>query len=317
MVMPKLRNLNKLFDSEIREKNLRELKYHLRGFMWDLKRPIAPDPVFIVGCSRSGTTVTYETFATSLKLLSFGYEIPEFWDRLWGPRHNGWASEAASKADARPKHRAAAMRHFYQRLGIGRVLDKTCINVMRLPYLYALFPNATFIYIHRDGRDNISSMMDGWRYNGHFGLSKFLGPSPEPVAINDGEFREWSFFLPPGWREYNHASLEEVCAYQWITANQMALQARNIIPSDQWTQLRYEDIFENPVAMFEKAFQKTGIPFDDAVRDRCSSLNALPTSIVNGMPRQQKWKRQNPDAIVRILDRITPLMLELGYDPKD
>ncbi len=315
--MPIIRNIHKIFDPEIRAKNLRALKFYLRGKQWDIRRPDAPDPVFIVGCSRSGTTVTYETFATSSHLLSFGHEIPEFWDSLWGPKHNGWESEAAAEVDARPEHRDAAMRHFYQRIRLGRILDKTCINVMRLPYLYRLFPQASFIYIQRDGRDNISSMMDGWHHGGHFGLSQFFGPLPEEVAINDGEFRDWSFFLPPGWRDYNHASLEEVCAFQWISANRLALDAKRMIPEEQWIQLRYEDIFTRPVEMFEQAFAQLDIPFEDTVREHCASLASHPTSIVNGMPKQQKWKSQNPDTIPRILDKITPMMLELGYDSKD
>lgn len=315
--MPKLRNLYKILDPEIRAKNLREFKYKLRGLYWDLKHPDISDPVFLVGCSRSGTTVTYETFASSIKLSSFGYEIPSFWNSLWGPHHNGWTSEAASTADARPEHRDAAIRYFFQRLGVVRVLDKSCINVMRLPYLYRLFPNAMFIYIHRDGRDNISSLIDGWRHDGHFGLNKFLGSSPETVAINNGEFEEWSFFLPPGWRDYNQESLEEVCAYQWITANRMALEAKRLIPTKQWIQLRYEDIFDRPVEMFEDAFKQLNIPFDDSVREHCTNLNSRPTSIVKGMPGQQKWKSQNPEAIVRILPKIRPLMEELGYDADD
>ena len=130
--MPRLRNLHKILDPEIRAKNLRELNYQLRGRYWDMIHPQVPDPVFIIGCSRSGTTVTYETFAKSPELLSLGFEIPEFWDGLWGPHHNNWASEAASATDAKPGHREAALRYYYQRLGAGRILDKTCINIRYL-----------------------------------------------------------------------------------------------------------------------------------------------------------------------------------------
>lgn len=312
--MPALQNLHKLLDPEIRAKNLREVKYGLRGLAWDITRPKMPAPAFIVGCSRSGTTVTYETIAAAKQLLSFGYEIPTFWNSLWGPHKNDWDSEAAGAEHARPEYRDTVLRYFYQRLGRGRVLDKTCINVMRLPFLYKLFPDAAFVFIHRDGRDNISSMMDGWRHDGHFRLSQFLGDSPELVAINDSEFSEWSFFLPPGWRDYNHASLEDVCAYQWITANSMALEARNIIPRRQWIQLRYEDIFEQPIEMFRPVFEQLGITFDYRLEKRCAELNKRPTSIVKGAPKRQKWKQHNPVAIERILGKIQPLMQELGYD---
>lgn len=316
--MPRLSSLPKLLDAEIRAKNLRQLRYALRGLWWDLARPAVPDPVFVVGCSRSGTTITYETLAATPRFLKFGWEIPQFWDGLYGPLNNGWQSEAAGAEHARPEHREAALRYFYQRLGAGWVLDKTCINVMRIPYLYRLFPQAKFVFIQRDGRDNVSSMMDGWRMgrtDGRFELSQFFGPFPEEVAINGGEFREWAFFLPPGWRQYNHASLEEVCAYQWITANRLALEAKAEIPPGQWVHLRYEDIFERPVEMFQEAFARLDIPFTAELRSRCANLR--PTSIVKGTPRKQKWKASNPEAIQRILPMIRPLMLEMGYDPED
>jgi len=316
--MASLENLHKLLDPEIRAKNLREARYRLRGGWWDLVKPALPDPVFVVGCSRSGTTVTYETLAASGRFLAFGWEIPQFWDGLYGPLNNGWESEAAGAEDARPEHRDAALRYFYQRLGRGQVLDKTCINTLRLPYLYRLFPAAKFVFIQRDGRDNVSSMMEGWRHgrsDGSFALSQFFGPFPEPVAINGGEFTDWAFFLAPGWRQYNHASLEEVCAFQWVSANTLALQAKEVIPAEQWIHLRYEDLFARPVEMFDEAFARLGVPFTDELRARCANLR--PTSIVRTLPKKQKWRQENPQAIARILDLIRPTMTRLGYDTDD
>lgn len=310
--MTKIHRLHKLFDPEIRAKNVAALKYAMRERYWDLARPSTPEPVFIVGCSRSGTTVTFETLSAAPDFLSFGYEIPQFWDGLWGPHDNGWDSEAAGANDARPEHRDAALRHFYARLGRGRVLDKTCINVMRIPYLHALFPDSKFVFIQRDGRDNISSLIDGWRHDRHFDLEQFLGPSPDPVAINGGEFTQWSFFLPPGWRDYNQAPLEEVCAYQWVGANRLALEAKARLPAEQWIQLRYEDIFERPVEMFQEAFERLDVAFTPELHDRCANLQ--PTSIVKGAPKKQKWKEHNPEAIERIMPMIRPMMTELGYD---
>jgi hypothetical protein len=310
----RLEKLAKLADPAIRAKNLLELQRAAKGVVWTLTRPKVPDPIFVVGCSRSGTTITFETLEASGAYLSFGYEIPQFWNSLHGPHSNGWHSEAALAEDARPAHRDAALRFFYQRLGAGPVLDKTCINTMRIAYLHRLFPQAKFVFIRRDGRDNVSSMMDGWRHgrtDGGFGLEKFLGASPEPVAINGGEFREWHFFLPPGWRAYNRASLEEVCAFQWVSANRLALEAKALIPIGQWMDLRYEDLFERPVDMFQELFERLGLSFDDEMRVRCENLR--PTSIVKGAPMKQKWKAHNRQAVERVLPLIAPMMRRLGY----
>jgi hypothetical protein len=313
--MPRLRNLHKLLDPEVRTKNLQALRWELRGLWWDVTRLAVPDPVFVVGCSRSGTTITYETLAAAKEFVSFGWEIPQFWNSLHGPLTNGWQSEAAGADDAQPAHRDAALRFFYQRLGAGWVLDKTCINVMRIPYLHRLFPRAKFVFIQRDGRDNISSMMDGWRTgrsDGRFQLSQFFGALPETVSINGGEFDDWAFFLPPGWQQHSRASLEEVCAFQWISANRMALDAKRVIPPNQWIHLRYEDIFQQPEEMFRDAFARLTVPFTAELQARCANLQ--PTSIVKGAPKRQKWKDHNPQAIERVLPMIAPMMNELGYD---
>lgn len=312
--------LLKLADSSIRAKNLVALRWRAREIAWGALRPRMPDPVFVIGCSRSGTTVTFETLAASGHFVHFDYEIPQFWNALHGPLGNGWASEAATAEDARPGHRERALAHYFARLGPGQVLDKTCINTMRVGYLHALFPHARFVFIQRDGRDNISSMMDGWRLgrqDGGFGLAQFFGASPEPVAINDGEFREWHFFLPPGWRQLNRASLEEVCAYQWITANRLALDAARQLAPEQWIGVRYEDIFERPAEMFAEVFARLGLPFEARMQAHCAGLAGKPTSIVKGAPQRQKWKAHNPEAIARILPMIAPMMHELGYATDD
>ena len=312
--MVKIDKIYKLFDPEIRKKNINEFRYWLKGVRWEFMRPEMLDPLFILGCSRSGTTVTFETIRQSKHLSSFGYELPQFWNGLWGPKDNNWESEAANAEHASKNHRNTAFKYFYQRLGsIERVLDKTCINTMRVSYLKELFPKAHFIYIHRDGRDTVSSLMEGWKLGEHFTLEKYLGTLPCAVDIDQGKFKQWCFFLPPGWEKLNNASLEEVCAYQWITANQMALDSKKLIPKAQWVQIRYEDIFTNPIEMFETIFTRLDLPFENHIRSRVENLTKHPTSIVKGKPAPAKWKTQNPEAINRILDKISPMMKTLGY----
>lgn len=309
----KIVKLKKILDREIVLKNLISLNYQFKEGIYRIVKPYMPDPIFILGCSRAGTTVTFETIRQSPELISFPYEIPQFWHSLYGPWDNGWQSEVATAENANPRHREKAFGYFHARLGKGWVLDKSCINILRIRYLYELFPQAQFIYIHRDGRDNINSLIEGWRHSNHFGLSKLLGKIPADIRINHGEFDDWRFFLPPGWQDYNDANLEEVCALQWISANQLALEAKASIPSEQWIQIKYEDIFETPVEMFQKVFEKLGIVFTENIKQHCADLNKRPTSIVKGLPKKEKWKDQNAEAIENILPMIETTMRDLGY----
>src|SRR5207247_2996776 len=102
----------------------------------------------------------------------------ELLDGLNGPHHNGWESEAPGPEAAQPRHRHRALAYFYARLGGGMVLDRTCLHVMRIGYLITLFPRARFVFVQRDGRDNVSSLMDAWRAAGPFGLRQVLGEFP-------------------------------------------------------------------------------------------------------------------------------------------
>ncbi|MBP8276080.1 MAG: sulfotransferase, partial [Propionivibrio sp.] len=72
--------LAKLLDPEIRAKNMQALRLEARERYYGLAHPAMPDPVFVIGCSRSGTTVTFETIAASGHFLHFDYELPQFWN---------------------------------------------------------------------------------------------------------------------------------------------------------------------------------------------------------------------------------------------
>jgi hypothetical protein len=307
--------LSRLADKEVLRKNIRAARLWLRERGYLLLRPRLPDPVFVLGCCRAGTSVVHETLAVSSGLRSLGYSTPEFWDGLHGPRHNGWKSEEADASDARPEHRDRAFAYFFARLGAGRYVDKTCINTIRIGYLLALFPKAHFVFITRDGRENVSSLIDGWRKGGPFRLRTFLGASPEPVAIDNGRFDGWCFFLPPGWRNYNRAPLEEVCAYQWITANELALRNQSLVPPEQWTTIRYEDVMANAESAFERVCDRLGVAFDAELQSRCRELAKHTTSLISGPPKPGKWKENNPREIERVIGRISPMMARLGYDP--
>ncbi len=309
------KGIRHLLDPGFIRKNVEHIRLRSRELLWSLLGERYRSPIFVIGCSRAGTTVTYETLSLASGLLSLGYETPQLWHRIWGPWHNGWESEAAGWDDARPVHARRAMAWWWARLGgNGRLLDKTCINVLRVPYLIRLFPDAHFVYVHRDGRDNVSSLIDGWRKGDHFTLRQYLGPLPVPVCIENGEFDDWRFFLPPGWRELSHAPLARVCAHQWIQANALALEGAERVPEAQWHRLRYEDLLEDPESAVERLYCSLGLEYTPEIRRHCRELSRYATSIVSGPPQKEKWKRRNREAVESILDIIAPMQKQLGYD---
>ena len=43
-----------------------------------------------------------------------------------------------------------------------RIVDKTPPNIFRIDFLAKLYPDAKFIYLTRDGNDNINSLISAW-----------------------------------------------------------------------------------------------------------------------------------------------------------
>lgn len=277
---------------------------------WRLRRPSVPPPIILVGCSRAGTTVVHDTIAHSRDLKAFAHEPRLFWQHLFNPAERGWDSDEATAEDATAKVRDRVYEFYFQKLGGGRFLEKTCINGFKIPLLHALWPDAQFVYLHRDGRDNISSLMNGWRRYQQFELYQL----PVDTQIAGIPERTWCFFLEPGWRDVLGKPLAEVCAHQWIAINEAILASRDLIAPDRWVQLRYEDIFTRPVDMFGELFDRLELTFDEEMRAYCRSLADHAVSLIGSSPGRGKWRQHNPDAIERTLPIITPTMQKLGYE---
>jgi hypothetical protein len=186
-----------------------------------------------------------------------------------------------------------------------RLLEKTPENCLRLPFLEALFPDGKVIYLVRDGRPNVSSLMEGWRHP-HL----FPGYAvPQQVAIPGVGRDRWAFALIPGWRELVESPLEEVCARQWVRCNQAVLdhQAHGSLP---YLTIRYEDLIAAPGPELARIADFTGVDYD---RELARFAGRLPQINVVTAPGTEKWRRQNGEAIDRIAPLIQPLMQELGY----
>src|SRR3546814_748116 len=108
-----------------------------------------------------------------------------------------------------------------------RMLEKTPKNALRIPLLHKVFPDARFIYLHRDPRQVLGSMLDGWQSGGfrmYSTLPGWQGPA-------------WSFLLVPGWRELSGKPLEDIVAAQWARTSQVLLDDLDALPADRWTGL--------------------------------------------------------------------------------
>jgi hypothetical protein len=188
-----------------------------------------------------------------------------------------------------------------------RLLEKTPENCLRLPFLLELFPDARLIYLVRDGRANVNSLMEGWRHPHAFPGYQV----PGGVAIPGYTRGRWAFTLIPGWDALRECSLEEVCAWQWIQCNQSVLdhqsQTQGRVP---YFQVYYEDLTSNPGKILPHMCDFLEIPFNGVISHYAESL---PQINVVSAPDPEKWRTQNGETIERILPILQPMLAQLNY----
>jgi hypothetical protein len=82
-----------------------------------------------------------------------------------------------------------------------RIVDKTPPNIFRVDFLAKLYPDAKFIYLTRDGKDNINSLISAWCHKSKFKYPyrKYLGGNLE---LKDCDSKVWKFFIPKDFKAF-------------------------------------------------------------------------------------------------------------------
>lgn len=190
-----------------------------------------------------------------------------------------------------------------------RIIEKTPRNCFKVQFMNKLFPDAKFIYIQRDPRSNISSLIEGWRKRDD---GKGRIPKLEvPLNIKGYDKQYWRFALPPASAAYADKSLEEVCAHQWISSNESIMNDLKDIAEDRQMTIKYEDLVANMPELIQKICEFTDLDYSDAMRKIAEKPPAINT-IKGGKPNKDKWKR-NADLIERVMPMLEETMAEMGY----
>src|SRR6185312_16403823 len=121
-------------------------------------------PVFIVSPPRSGSSLLFETLALARNVCTIGGESHGIIEGktafgMLGAAARGYESNRLDALDATPEIIASLRERFRRRAfdrngekvaGRIRLLEKTPKNALRIPFLAKVFPDASFIYLHRE-----------------------------------------------------------------------------------------------------------------------------------------------------------------------
>ncbi len=277
-------------------------------------------PVIILAAPRSGSTLLFETLSEARDAWTIGDESHQVIEgvKALNPNSGLVSSNRLTEAHASEpvirfiRSRFARLlrdrdgREYFRHRTIThlRFIEKTPKNALRVPFMEKVFPNALYIFLFRDVRANISSIMEAWRARRWVTYPQLRGWQGSP----------WSLLLPPGWQELNGRSLEEIAAFQWHSANRIVLEDLQKIPSRRWTTVNYQSLLDEPETTIERLCEFSGLAMDDRLRTRLK--NPLPLSrYTHTQPAADKW-RKNEREIESVLDSLRDIEARLkllGY----
>jgi len=95
--------------------------------------------------------------------------------------------------------------------------------------------------------------------------------------------------------------------------NEAILDAKALIPSSQWHEIAYEVLINHPVLEFQKLFESYNVPFDEAIKNHCTSVLETPYNTFSEI-RVDKWKDgENQKKIKGVLSSVANICDQLGY----
>ena len=114
-------------------------------------------------------------------------------------------------------------------------------------------PDAHFVFLYRDPRETVSSMLDAWR------SGRFVHSTPPPRWTGT----PWSLLLVPGAEDLIGKPLAEVVARQWAIATTILLDDLESLPPERWSVTSYDRLLADPVAEVRRVASQAGLGWDD------------------------------------------------------
>ncbi len=234
----------------------------------------------------------------------------DYYDGAQGPGERRPFGEAAKIEEPPFVSPAMYARHFTESDAADKVLlFKTPSDAYRIGLYEQLFPNAQVRYLHlaRSFAASVNGLMDGWLsptgFHAHdmqrHGVTLGISGYSEQCA---GGHRWWKFDLPPGWRGYVSAPLEEVCLHQWLSCHRAILDSGvAALP------LRFESFLADPAGVLARACEWLGLP-------PLAQAPELAVTMATEAPAPGRW-RKRAHQLLPLAQRpeVAGMMHALGY----
>ncbi|RXE48152.1 sulfotransferase family protein [Chromohalobacter israelensis] len=249
-------------------------------------------PLIIVGAPRSGTNMLRDILTSFEGLSTWPCDEINY---LWRHGNVRYPSDELPAERATPAVQAYMQKQFdwvANRYKAHTVIEKTCANSLRVPFVDRAVPGAKYVYIYRDGIDTTGSAKLRWqaKLDVPYVLEKvrFVPLTDLPYY---GSRYLWSRFYRFFSREKRLAfwgptldgmpellerhTLNEICALQWQRCVENAENAFADMPDEKVIRVRYEDFVREPQTELARVveFLKLDVP-TNAIHEAVSNVSS-------------------------------------------
>jgi hypothetical protein len=224
-------------------------------------------PLILIGAARSGTKLVRDIISCHPSIDRVPYDINYIWK--FGNEDLNHDELQIERLNDKIRSRIIQSINRSSR-GAPYLIEKTVSNCLRVPYVTAVFPNAKFLHLVRNGFDAVESVFRQWNappnwkyilqktftfplydafsYGASYGgtVIKKLIPSHGKSTLT------WGVRYDGIDEDVRVKSLLEVCAIQWSRSVSGALNGLDNVPSQQKLTIQYEDFVLDPHSILEE-----------------------------------------------------------------
>lgn len=250
--------------------------------------------VFVIGCARSGTSILGELMGSHHKVFYLGERMQATWNKGVETGHHYMTKNDVTL------EREKDIKSCFVGHESGYVVEKCPPNILRISFIHAIFPEAKFIHIIRDGRDVACSLLPGLA-------------------------NSWQHLKPPGWHKIERLYDDPLKRGAWLWQSALRLGLIDIFAKDH-LQIKYEDLVHDPLGTAVRVFSYLKMVIDPDVVAFCSKIQNRTIGSYqakgqshwfrnNHKVRVGRWIENIPENQIEEVESLCQPMLErLGYD---
>lgn len=281
-------------------------------------------PVIIIGAARSGTNLLRDLLCALPGVATWPCdEINYIWRHGYRSHpHDEFTGDMMTAKAARSiRGRFNAMA---RKSGCEFLVEKTCANSLRVPFVARAVPEARYLFLVRDGRDAMLSADRRWRAKLEPGYilakaryvpktdlpyyaAKYLANRVGRLASREGRLKTWGPRFE-GMDAYAARHGADSCtARQWAVSVERAAEAFETADEDCVLPMQYEDLVQDPVAEIAAACDFLGIDAsDEQIEAVCDGV--FGTSV-------GRWRTKfDAGRLATLAPILDPVLTQFGYD---